>query len=445
MIEIRIHRGCTFTDVDNRATIERDELERALRASGVSFGPSPGDDGWWVRYPECLTTNSVGELWFAAYWRPPGYGSCVVSSTNCRIIRNAADLLEHALRIAELLGARVFTEGREVTVHNFRSFYFNFGADRVKDTWMHRVVDRWTAALARIEEEPLGAVEVPVNGLDLVPEYALIQVVPTRPVSLAEMVAELEARGESVKMSSAGIFLMSGNAIAAHMFERPDGRWQVRPGHGRVPWSRGGRALLKCARIARELSQGQAFLMGLELDPQLEREFEERLVCAVEYFLWFSERHPGRHVRPSVPPDGGEPTPDQTTAQWLESTIELARERLGEPTCRFDRATVVRLESHLRELRDTPIEDPAALTEIFGAILGRCIVETFGGSWIKIDGQLRGLGIAVQSDVLVAPWDTVEGFLMGNDSDAVVGFFDAIGQLYSRARTWGAPAVVARA
>ena len=95
--------------------------------------------------------------------------------------------------------------------------------------------------------------------------------------------------------------------------------------------------------------------------------------------------------------------------------------------CAFDRDTVAWLDGEARSLRGV---QPSEFTlTALGLALGQCFLESYGGTWALITGQLEDgkklLAANIAPKVYVVPWLKVRGYVDGDDADSFVGFFRA--------------------
>jgi hypothetical protein len=66
-----------------------------------------------------------------------------------------------------------------------------------------------------------------------------------------------------------------------------------------------------------------------------------------------------------------------------------------------------------------------------GAFLGECIINTFGGDWVKDDG---GWLVRINSNFVANPFGRVRRHLENGPSDCVLSYFEVIPSLIERTR-----------
>ncbi len=118
---------------------------------------------------------------------------------------------------------------------------------------------------------------------------------------------------------------------------------------------------------------------------------------------------------------------EQSALQALEANAELvlslARERLGQ-NIGYDEPGVKWLDGYVqRQYENTDLTHRMGLVDTLGSYLGKCIVETYGGSWVRVDGVWS---IVFDEKNWASPFSKVEKQLTNGAEDSVHSFFTVI-------------------
>ena len=102
--------------------------------------------------------------------------------------------------------------------------------------------------------------------------------------------------------------------------------------------------------------------------------------------------------------------------------------------CKFDRAAVVWLEAHIRELREEILrlrpETRQAQIDGLGGVLypffGECVARTYGGEWAVVNGYWA---ISLGKGAAVFPQKKIYKSLEGDPTESPLSYFDSIPRL----------------
>lgn len=221
--------------------------------------------------------------WFTASWTP----EAVVLSTslsNHMYLRNFAGMIEQGLALAGVLNARLFdeTQGRAISPSELDTLLdFN-------GRYVTTQVAAWRKAHDHAGARALAPLEYPEDGVDLVPEYFLFNVVNERAVqgsAIAALLPEL-----SVKEVQPGAWVLSevdGGKGTTKLLLRPNGWWQVWPAWGQLPFSKVAAATLKAADALHTLGGGDLIFLGRLFDAALRAEVQRRIDgLGLEFEAW---------------------------------------------------------------------------------------------------------------------------------------------------------------
>jgi hypothetical protein len=113
-----------------------------------------------------------------------------------------------------------------------------------------------------------------------------------------------------------------------------------------------------------------------------------------------------------------------TLEVYAEAGLKLIRENSGIDS-NYDRQSIEWLDHRLNEVRneETDASHLEHVRGIYGSFLGKALIETYGGKWVRNDGYL---GIKLAScDVIAYPFAKVEKQISHDgEYDSILGFFD---------------------
>lgn len=96
----------------------------------------------------------------------------------------------------------------------------------------------------------------------------------------------------------------------------------------------------------------------------------------------------------------------------------------------FDEEGVEWLDGYIERQRSgLPPEKRSRLVGTLGSYLGECIIHSFGGEWVEVDGRW---GIRFDERHAAFPFAKVEKHLQSGPEDSVLSFFRAIPVLFQR-------------
>lgn len=147
------------------APLAMDEVEAWL-ATGPASRTEPGC--WRVRRPD------TDEPWFLARCLDGGHVRLAISWSGHRFLRDAADVFDFAMRLAEALDARVFEEvgGTEVTEDVVDRLLAPDGP------YVGQLAETWAHVLRQMNQRLQAPLEYPVGEADAVSEFLLFSVRP---------------------------------------------------------------------------------------------------------------------------------------------------------------------------------------------------------------------------------------------------------------------------
>jgi hypothetical protein len=107
-----------------------------------------------------------------------------------------------------------------------------------------------------------------------------------------------------------------------------------------------------------------------------------------------------------------------------ELVRKVAREQLGAEVG-YDEAGVRWLDAYIDGQRRAASEEvKSKLPNTLGSYLGECILQTYGGRWVKFPEGWWG--VEVNEKLTAFPFNKVQKQLENEDGDSVLGFFTAI-------------------
>jgi hypothetical protein len=130
-----------------------------------------------------------------------------------------------------------------------------------------------------------------------------------------------------------------------------------------------------------------------------------------------------------------------STLQALDANAGLvlsaARDQLGQ-TIGYDDAGVKWLDGYVQRLHERG--DPAiwdGLVDTLGSYLGKCIIETYGGSWGQVEGRWC---VVFDENNIASPFTKIEKQLTNGSVDSVYSFFTVIPLVFKDVlHGWGGP------
>lgn len=122
---------------------------------------------------------------------------------------------------------------------------------------------------------------------------------------------------------------------------------------------------------------------------------------------------------------------DEETLRAVETNAELvrsmARERLGQDVG-FDESGVTWLDGFVQRMHESGDPDlRSALVSRLGSYLGKCIIETYGGRWARVDGVVC---VAFDEENRAYPFAKMEKHLENGHEDSVHSFFTVLPLLF---------------
>ncbi|NJK61990.1 MAG: hypothetical protein HC921_04220 [Synechococcaceae cyanobacterium SM2_3_1] len=109
-----------------------------------------------------------------------------------------------------------------------------------------------------------------------------------------------------------------------------------------------------------------------------------------------------------------------------DQVVRVVREKL-EVELSFDQAGVIWIDDYIHRLREqNATEDRSGLVSTLGAFVGESIIQTFGGTWMEIDGMW---GVQVNDRVWACPFAKVAKQFENGPEDSVADFFRTVPEL----------------
>ena len=240
-----------------------------------------GDHIYWVSHPE-------GDVWFVAEWKDEGNLLLSTSYAHPRFLRNFADMIEQGLVIAAGLRARLFEEvgGREITKKNLDALLSPSGkyVELQARTWRH--------AMDQLSVEGRAALELPLGAIDVVSEFLLFHVIPEQPIADRVVTSLFEGADQEVNVIARqpGAWLVvdrDSDQALTKILRRPDGKWQLWPAWGQVPFAQLADATVTAAERLGASGPGALQLNGRTYDDALRGEVRSRIGgLGVDFYTW---------------------------------------------------------------------------------------------------------------------------------------------------------------
>jgi hypothetical protein len=109
-----------------------------------------------------------------------------------------------------------------------------------------------------------------------------------------------------------------------------------------------------------------------------------------------------------------------------DQVVRVVQEKLNVELS-FDQAGVIWIDDYINRLREQSVtEDRSGLVSTLGSFVGESIIQTFGGSWLEIDGMW---GVQVNERVWACPFAKVAQQFENGPEDSVADFFRTIPDL----------------
>jgi hypothetical protein len=264
-------------------------LEDFHALMGTAPATKSGDVAYRVRHPE-------GDPWFVAAWEPPGNLVLSTSYSYHRAIRNLIDMVYQGLNIARHFEARLFEEAgeEEIAAQNVDELM------DVKGQYLGLHAAAFRNAMKMLDTECQAPLEYPVGPIDVVSEYFVFHVEPSRELAVDEVRAVLERQVKGAKvdvaksqhgaLAEANALLLSDATDGKRLVKAlllNDRQWQVWPAHGQAPFSRTANAALRVAESIASETQGRATFNRRAFDGALRDAVHLRVNgLGVDFLTW---------------------------------------------------------------------------------------------------------------------------------------------------------------
>lgn len=248
------------------------------------------DGSRWVRYP--ISTVSTGEPWFAASFRDMegrGHGRVSFSFTSPWFLRDLANFLEIAPKLAARMEARIFEEqqGREITEGELDELLDPEGE------WAQALGGFWEAGRRELNRRNHAPFELPSGAIDEASDYFVWRLVS--PLALPDIDALLAGTPEALAIHRVGDGAVLEDRRreegAVRIFPVDERCVQIWPYWSELPFARvAAEVLAALRRIEERVGGGEVCCNGQAVTPVQRAEIEAHARgLGVEFFEWWTE------------------------------------------------------------------------------------------------------------------------------------------------------------